>query len=364
MTMLRRRRILPRLTAAPADADSDDDSSSLSDDDDAEAEEEAAKAEPAAPADADSDDDSERLMRESVAALGAAIQEGDEALVASLLAKGVDIEASGLVSPQDGTLVSPLMFAAFNNRKSCAALLLRAGAKQDRTFGTSQITPLLVCVSRGNVETAKVLIDAGADLGQADAHGRSPLFISCLMNHPGCSALLLDAGADVEQAMTSINPGATALYGAVQGNRCDCCSFHCASLLLEAGAIVDARTVQGATPMMVACQHGRHGLAMLLSSYGASALPRSLRGQPPKDLVASGPRRRERARRVGHVARRVGRLYATPPHRGAGTVPHARTASRGCVLARRWLAQPRCACEELPQTACERRGRQDDCPRQ
>ena len=40
--------------------------------------------------------------------------------------------------------------------------------------------------------------------------------------------------------------------------------MRCATFLLEAGALVDAATHQGATPMMVACQHGRHQLAVLL----------------------------------------------------------------------------------------------------
>ena len=52
-----------------------------------------------------------------------------------------------------------------------------------------------------------MLISHGADLAQSDAHGRSPLYMSCLMNHPECTELLLEAGADLEQAMKSITPG-------------------------------------------------------------------------------------------------------------------------------------------------------------
>ena len=76
-----------------------------------------------------------------------------------------------------------------------------------------------MCVSCGWEGTAKRLIDAGADIHLADDCGRSPLLMSCLMCHPECTELLLEAGADTEQAMTSINSGATALYAACIGRR-------------------------------------------------------------------------------------------------------------------------------------------------
>lgn len=203
-------------------------------------------------------------------------------MVATLLAKGrVNVEAFNLNSP-DGIPVSPLMFAAIHEYTSIVVLLLRANANPDRFFGPSEDTPLLLSVTRGDAPTAKVLIDAGADLGRADVHGRSPLFLSCLMNHPECTEMLLDAGADVEQAMTSVTPGATALYGATLGRRCECCSHRCAFLLLDAGANVDAHTEQGATPMMLACENGRFGLAMILSSYGASRRVEKFNGELPK----------------------------------------------------------------------------------
>ena len=226
-------------------------------------------------------------------ALGRAIQEGDHVSVETLLAKGTDIEASVLCP--DGTAVSPLMLAAMCGETTSAGLLLRAGAELDRRCGSSQETALLMCVSCGWEGTAKRLIDAGADIHLADDCGRSPLLMSCLMCHPECTEVLLEAGADTEQAMTSINSGATALYAACIGRRCECCSFRCASLLCEAGAVIDARTAQGATPMMAACQHGRHQLACLLSSYGASRLPARFEGDLPKKWWA-----RDLADGLGH----------------------------------------------------------------
>ena len=231
--------------------------------------------------------------RENVAAFGHAIQEGDEDEVEALLDSFDLLEVD--IEDDAGVSVSPLMFAAKHESAGCAKVLLRAGAQWNRTFGPSMDTPLLESVSRGDADTVKVLIDAGADLGQADASGRSPLYMSCMMSQPHVTAILVEAGAALEQAMTSVNPGATALYGAALGNRCECCAVRCITLLCEARAVVDARTDQGATPMMVACQHGHQVIAMLLSSYGASRRPEIFEGDYPQTWWA-----RDLADELGH----------------------------------------------------------------
>ncbi len=213
--------------------------------------------------------------------LGRAVREGDAAAVESLLAKGVGVEAM-VISP-GGNSVSPLMLAAMHEgRAPVLEILLRAGAETDKPYGPDQETALIVCCSRGDDAAAKVLIDGGAKLDVADAHGRSALFMSCLGSHPECAALLVAAGAPIEQTMSTINPGATALYAAAIGRRCLCCAVHCASILCDAGARVDARTDQGATAFMVACQYGHLQLVMLLSSHGASRGPAPFEGEPPR----------------------------------------------------------------------------------
>ena len=53
----------------------------------------------------------------------------------------------------------------------------------------------------------------------------------------------------IEQTMTGHNPGATPLYAAACGG-----STRCASLLCKAGAKIDARTQNDASPLLVSCQ--------------------------------------------------------------------------------------------------------------
>ena len=196
--------------------------------------------------------------------LASACERGDTDEVARLLGEGVPANAVNVQLP-DGTRVTPLLVAIMNNHAACAQLLISAHAALNAACGPDSESALHVCCARGHADGARVLIEAGAELGPADALGRSPLFMSCLSGKPDLTALLLKAGADYEQPMTKHNPGATPLYAAALSG-----STRCVSLLCEAGADVEARTADGASPIMVSCQHGHLGTAMLLSSYGAS----------------------------------------------------------------------------------------------
>lgn len=203
--------------------------------------------------------------------LGRAIYDGDEAKVESLLRNGVDIEAPTWSS--SGTLITPLVKAVMHSQTNILKILVHARANPSRGCGPDNETALHVCCSRGDARAAKILIDAGAELGPPDSLGRSPLFCSALMNRPDCTALMLEARADIEQPMTRHNPGATPLYAAALGQTCVDSSVRCISLLCEAGANVNAHTADGATPMMVACECGLLETSMLLSSFGASRQP-------------------------------------------------------------------------------------------
>jgi len=73
------------------------------------------------------------------------------------------------------------------------------------------LTPLLLAVRDGRVETALVLLDAGADINQVSAGDRtSPLLMATINGHFDLAKTLLARGADVRLASEA---GATPLYG-------------------------------------------------------------------------------------------------------------------------------------------------------
>src|SRR5262249_4539181 len=90
------------------------------------------------------------------ATLADAVEQRDQARVASPLHKGVDVNAAQV----DGT--TALHWAAYHDDAETAGLLLRAGAHVNAAnrYG---LPPLAVACSNGSGDVAKLLLAAGAD---------------------------------------------------------------------------------------------------------------------------------------------------------------------------------------------------------
>lgn len=158
--------------------------------------------------------DKEKVDGAGETALLTAARLGDAAIVDELLAAGAAIEARDLDYGQ-----TPLMLAVRQEHKSVVQRLLQAGADvnaqsyagelqklvfpSDVPVGTSQgvginrsglpdrgmrypitgtKTPLLFATRQGNLELTRMLVEAGADIEQADVNGITPL-INAILNH-------------------------------------------------------------------------------------------------------------------------------------------------------------------------------------
>lgn len=101
--------------------------------------------------------------------------------------------------------------------------------------------------------------------------GASALYMSCSNNHLDTALLLLQAGADPN---LSCRLGGTPLFAAaIYGH------YAMAELLLRSGAAVDSGDAEGSTPLMVAGQNNHVLLVSLLLEYGATAMrPREQNG--------------------------------------------------------------------------------------
>jgi ankyrin repeat protein len=75
------------------------------------------------------------------------------------------------------------------------------------------LTPLLFAAREGNMETVKVLLDAGAPIGQAsEGDHTSPMLMAAINGHFDIAKLLLDRGASPNQMSDA---GATPLYATI-----------------------------------------------------------------------------------------------------------------------------------------------------
>lgn len=150
-------------------------------------------------------------------------------------------------------------------------------------------TALHVSSAQGHVTTAKMLLEAGAQIDKGHKHGQSPLAAACARGHEDVVRLLLAAQANLEMVSRD---GSTALTAA-----CFYGHKELVRLLLEHGAEpgqLPAATGggKGASPLIAAASMGRLGcVRLLLEEEGL-----------PLELQWQGHTALEWARAKGHTS--------------------------------------------------------------
>jgi ankyrin repeat protein len=228
--------------------------------------------------------------------LMAAARSGANAAVDALLRSGADPNAAELERGQ-----TALMWAAAQRHASVVTRLVEAGAdvyarsavwhQLENTAGNTNpsgnfrmahggSTALLFAARNGDIETARALVDAGADVGDTAAGGTSALVIAAHSGHGRLAMFLLAAGADPNQA----EAGYTALHAAVLRSQ-----VELVASLVDHGADIDALVERGtpgrrfsgdfslrhqyvgANALWLAARYGELQILHLLVDAGANA---------------------------------------------------------------------------------------------
>lgn len=123
-------------------------------------------------------------------------------------------------------------------------------------------TPLLMAASGGNAEMVKALLELNADPNQPDRDGWTPLMLSIHLEHVEAVNTLIVGGAEVDRGGPH---GRTALlFSAAEGKT------GMVELLLSHGARVDQADENGCTALMEAAEWGHFETFKLLQGKGAS----------------------------------------------------------------------------------------------
>ena len=242
-------------------------------------------------------------LRTGETPLMAASRAGVRATVRLLLDHGADVNVRENEHRQ-----TALMWAAAQGHSEVVRLLLAFGANPharssvwaqlENTAGNTNgsgnfemahggSSALLFTARNGDVETASVLLDSGADVNDASAAGTSALVVAVHSGHAELASYLLQRGADPNAA----GGGYTALHAAILRS-----DTALTVTLLDHGATPDAPIARGTPGRRFSADYSiRHqavgaGALWLAAKYGELEIVRVLakRGASPQVVPYSG----------------------------------------------------------------------------
>jgi len=155
----------------------------------------------------------------------------------------------------------PIMLAAFSGNSESIGRLHQEGDRVDDKmtfFGLFPVTPLMELATTHRTGSVRALLDAGAQVDEADGDGITVLSWAAIANRVDMASLLIERGADVnhvdKKGMTPLLYAASIDFGGAE----------MIDLLLRSGAQNSARTKEGLTALDLARKyHHTHLLASL-----------------------------------------------------------------------------------------------------
>ena len=236
--------------------------------------------------------------------LGLAAEHGDPRCINALIEAGAQVDShDGHMSVLHGPDVSaeekkakaqsgvyngaptsaPLHRAARRRSPANVNALIEAGADiHARENCEPERTALHIAAESGSPVTVSALLDAGADTGAKNYYGSTALHMAAESGSPETIKVLLNAGADIRAQCDWF--GRTPLHKAVENGD----NFENVTILLDAGARVDAKCTSGATPLHAAAKALHSEVANILLNAGANADARDRKGRNALQFAVVG----------------------------------------------------------------------------
>ena len=211
-----------------------------------------------------------------------------------LLAKGADVNA---VTKRGR---SALLLAAMSDGSAPIVRLLIAKGANPNVVDAFKVNALNAATRGNDMETIRIIADAGISVNDADFTGLTPLIAAASVGNVRSVKLLLAKGANVnavsgDGSFQKVKAGTIALgnFTALLSSAASG-SLEMVTVLLDAGADVNAKDVRGMTPLMlaVATDHQSADVVRALINRKADVNVRSLAGETALDW----------ARKIGNPA--------------------------------------------------------------
>ncbi|XP_028252973.1 ankyrin repeat and SOCS box protein 2 [Parambassis ranga] len=188
--------------------------------------------------------------------LFSAIRAGDVSRVKAMVA----IPGTNLMLPNKPGWLA-VHQAAWYGKDTCLRVLLSAQPGMINKRTARGESPLLVAISRDQLQCVEVLLENGADPDIMNHEKETPLYKACERNSAAMVAVLLNHGAAVN---TRCIQGWTALQESVVRNNVEICE-----MLLKAGAKLSLTNKFGISPLFSAAQCGQLATLRFLLKHGA-----------------------------------------------------------------------------------------------
>ena len=196
-----------------------------------------------------------------------AIVKADASAVEALLA-----QEPKLAGARNDQGVSAVLVALYNQQREIADRLVRAAPELD----------IFDAAAAGQLEPLQTLLDDDAPLANAEASdGARPLHLACFFGQTESAKLLLDCGADVNVAVAAFG-GVFPIHSAAASR-----STEIIEMLLEAGAHPNTKQQGGWTALHAAAKHGDTAMTQLLLDHSADPNNPTDDGAAPRDLISA-----------------------------------------------------------------------------
>ena len=155
-----------------------------------------------------------------------------------------------------------LHWAAEKNHADVVQVLIDAGADIEARYNISGYSPLHFACHSGSPDSVKLLVRAGAGVRVTNNEGHTCLTIAAVRGHTETVCYLV--GLPEVEVDHAVDDDGTALHWAVCKNHADV-----VQVLIDAGADIVAKDVEGRSPLHFACISGSLNFVKLLVRAGA-----------------------------------------------------------------------------------------------